>query len=51
MLKYRCRYYDAALAEGSDDGIITMLSEHLPPEIQELYDSSHKEEDAAAMML
>ena len=41
MLRYKCWYYETALAEGSEDGIIAMLPDELPPEIQKLYDSAH----------
>ena len=41
MLRYKCWYYETALAEGSEDGIIAMLPDGLPPEIQKLYDSAH----------
>lgn len=41
MLRYKCWYYETALAKGSEDGIIAMLPDRLPPEIQKLYDSAH----------
>ena len=39
MLKYKCWYYETAIREGNEDGINAMLPEHLPPEIQKLYDN------------
>ena len=41
MLRYKCWYYDTALADGNEDRISAMLPDHLPPEIQRLYDSGH----------
>lgn len=41
MLRYKCWYYETALAEGSEDSINAMLPDGLPPEIQKLYDSAH----------
>lgn len=41
MLKYKCWYYDTAIADGGEDRIRAMLPDRLPPEIQKLYDSGH----------
>ena len=41
MLKYKCWYYETAIADGSEEGIEAMLPDRLPPEIQRLYDSGH----------
>lgn len=38
MLQYKCWYYETALQDGSEDRIRAMLPDHLPPEIQKLYD-------------
>ena len=39
MLKYKCWYYAKACEDGTEDGILAMLPDHLPPQIQKLYDS------------
>ena len=39
MLKFKCWYYDTAIADGSEDRIREMLPDRLPPAIQKLYDS------------
>ena len=41
MLSYKCWYYDTAIADGNEDRISAMLPDHLPPEIQRLYNSVH----------
>lgn len=41
MLKFKCWYYETAMTDGNEDGIARMLPDHLPPEIQELYDAGH----------
>ena len=41
MLSYKCWYYDTAIADGNEDRISAMLPDHLPPEIQHLYNSAH----------
>ena len=42
MLRYKCWYYDTAMADGNEDGIRAMLPDHLPEEIQKLYDHGHR---------
>ena len=39
MLKYKCWYYDTALADGGEERIQAMLPDNLPSDVQELYDS------------
>ena len=39
MLKFKCWYYETAIADGNEDRINSMLPDKLPPEIQKLYDS------------
>ena len=41
LLKFKCWYYETAEADGTEARIQSMLPDHLPPEIQELYDSGH----------
>ena len=46
MLKFKCWYYEKAMEDGNEDGIHAMLPDHLPPEIQLLYDNSHDRTNA-----
>lgn len=41
MLKFKCWYYETALADGNEDRIHEMLPDRLPEEIQAYYDGSH----------
>lgn len=41
MLKFKCWYYETAMTDGNEDRITSMLPNHLPSEIQELYDKGH----------
>lgn len=43
MLKFKCWYYETAMADGNEDRITSMLPNHLPSEIQVLYDKGHEE--------
>lgn len=42
LLKYKCWYYDKAIEDGNEAGIHAMLPDHLPQEIQQLYDHAHE---------
>ena len=41
MLKFKCWYYEKAIADGNEDKITEMIPDKLPPEIQQLYDKAH----------
>lgn len=41
LLKYKCWYYDQAIADGSLDKVNAMLPDGLPEEIQKFYDNGH----------
>lgn len=41
MLRFKCWYYDTAMKDGNEDRIHEMLPDHLPEDIQALYDLSH----------
>lgn len=41
MLKFKCWYYEKALADGNEDKINEMLPDMLPAEIRQLYDRAH----------
>ena len=42
MLKYKCWYYENALADGGEERIHAMLPDKLPAGIQELYDAGFR---------
>lgn len=42
MLEFKCWYYESALADGNEDKIQAMLPDHLPDDIQALYNKAHK---------
>ena len=42
MLKFKCWYYDQAIQDGSEDWIKSLLPDHLPDDIQPLYDHAHQ---------
>ena len=44
MHRYKCWYYERAIADGGEEGIEAMLPDGLPPEVQRLYDSGHSRE-------
>ena len=41
MIRFKCWYYETALADGNEDRIHALLPDKLPPEIQALYDHGH----------
>lgn len=43
MLRYKCWYYEQALKDGNEDRILAMLPNHLPEDIQELYEHAHED--------
>lgn len=43
MLKYKCWFYEQAIKEGTDENIHALLPDHLPEEIQEIYNRAHSE--------
>lgn len=42
LLQFKCWYYDKAMKDGTEDNIQSMLPDHLPEDIQMLYDAAHK---------
>ena len=42
VIDYKCWYYETAIADGNEDKINAMLPDHLPKEIQKLYDKGHE---------
>ncbi len=41
MLKFKCWYYDQAIADGNEEHIREMLPDKLPSDIQAVYDKAH----------
>ena len=42
MLRFKCWYYEQAMQDGSEERIQKMLPDHLPKDIQQLYDHAHE---------
>lgn len=43
MIRFKCWYYEQAIRDGNEDRLNEMLPDHLPEEIQALYDHAHEE--------
>lgn len=41
MVKFKCWYYERALADGSEDAVKAMIPDNLPEDIQALYNLAH----------
>lgn len=41
MLRFKCWYYEQAMQDGNEDRLHEMIPDHLPEEIQALYDNAH----------
>lgn len=41
MIQFKCWYYEQAMKDGNEDRIHQMLPDHLPADIQKLYDLAH----------
>ncbi|MGN0461286.1 MAG: MerR family transcriptional regulator [Ruminococcus sp.] len=41
MIKFKCWYYEQAIADGNEDKLNSMIPGNLPKDIQELYDLAH----------
>ena len=41
MIRFKCWYYEQAIQDGNEDRLNEMLPDHLPAEIQVLYDLAH----------
>ena len=42
MIRFKCWYYEQAMRDGSEDRVHDMLPDHLPPDIQPIYDHAHE---------
>ena len=45
MLRFKCWYYDQAIADGNEDRILSMMPDQLPPEIQKIYYHAHEDDE------
>ncbi len=43
MLKFKCWYYEQAMKDGNENRLAAMIPDHLPEEIRQIYENSHKE--------
>lgn len=41
MIKFKCWYYDQAIADGSEDRVLSMIPDGLPDEIRTAYENAH----------
>ena len=41
MVKFKCWYYERALADGSEDAVKAMIPDNLPEDIQALYNLAY----------
>ena len=41
MIRFKCWYYEQAMKDGNEDRIRQMRPDHLPSDIQKLYDLAH----------
>lgn len=46
MIQFKCWYYEQAITDGNEDHIKEMMPEHLPEEIQVLYNRSRGSHEA-----
>lgn len=43
MLRFKCWYYERAMADGSEDALHEMIPDKLPTEIKAVYDNAHSD--------
>lgn len=41
MIKFKCWYYNQAIADGSEDRVLSMVPDGLPDEIRAAYENAH----------
>ncbi len=42
MIRFKCWYYEQAIKDGTEERINQMLPDHLPEEIQAIYNHAHE---------
>lgn len=45
MIKFKHWYYEQAIRDGNEEGLMKMIPNNLPADIQALYDTSHSSSD------
>lgn len=43
MIRFKCWYYEQAVQDGNEERLYEMIPNHLPEEIQTLYDHAHED--------
>lgn len=41
MIQFKCWYYDQAVKDGNEDRLLSMIPDHLPADIQLLFNQAH----------
>ena len=41
LLEFKCWYYEQAIQDGSEDRLKALIPDHLPEEIQKVYENAH----------
>lgn len=41
MIRFKCWYYEQAIQDGNEDRVKALLPDHLPADIQTMYDRAH----------
>ncbi|MGN0328301.1 MAG: MerR family transcriptional regulator [Lachnospira sp.] len=44
MIKFKCWYYEQAISDGNEDRLKSMIPNHLPEDIKEMYNLAHSSE-------
>ena len=45
MLRFKCWYYETAIADGNEERLAAMIPDKLPQEIRAFYDNAHNDSD------
>ena len=48
MIRFKCWYYETAIADGNEDRLNEMRPDHFPDEVQKLYDHGHGKREETA---
>ena len=48
MIDFKCWYYEQAIRDGNEERVRAMMPDHLPPDIQKLYDAARTPEQEPA---
>lgn len=42
MIRFKCWFYEQLMRDGDEARVRAMLPDHLPPDIQKIYDHAHE---------